>query len=124
MNLEQLQLLSDAELNELSAVKVMGYSYRGYCEDAPAYPYVSPDPNGKLVMYDEEEFYKWWSPTSDMNDAMELANKFNTHQITKSHTGFSHSELPYRAIVGKNQNVAYSDSPSRAITIASILALE
>jgi hypothetical protein len=45
------------------------------------------------------------------------------HQITKSETGFSHSPLKYRAIVGKNMNAAYADTAPEAICKAALLAV-
>lgn len=117
MNLEELQTMSDAELNKLSATKVMAYGYRGYCEDPPVYPYVSLAPNGNLVLYTSDDC-KRWNPVIDMNDAMELVNKVCAHYTFYIFIkgGMTLAEI--------GMNKVHDQSPSRAITIASILAKE
>lgn len=64
MNLEQLQAMSDTELNELSAVKVMGWE-KSFTFEGQRY-------NGE---YGKEAIQRDWNPTTDMNDAMELQKK-------------------------------------------------
>src|SRR5690554_288263 len=64
MNLEQLNAMSDAELNELSAVKVMGWE-KSFVFEGKRY-------NG---VYGKEAIQRDWNPTTDMNDAMELQKK-------------------------------------------------
>jgi hypothetical protein len=76
MNIEQLKAMSHTEINKLCAIKVMGFKYRGYLEERPDYPYVSPNPQGKLVLY-ETDNDGYWNPTEDMSDAMTLVNKLN-----------------------------------------------
>jgi hypothetical protein len=51
-----------------------------------------------------------------------LANE-KSHQLTFSEAGFSHSDLKYRAIVGRNQDVAYAKTAPEAICKARLLAV-
>lgn len=102
MSLEYLQSLSDAELNELSAVKVMGWERKS-------------DDNRHFLDKDGFRVYVW-NPTSDMNDAMTLLSVFRDVHIKKNHSG--------GWIVSIGRFDEYDSSLPRAITIASILAKE
>jgi hypothetical protein len=86
--------LSPRERDELIATKVMGW----------------------------ENPWQPFQPSTDIADAWQVVEKFEPHQITKSKTGFSHSDNKYRAIVGKNQNVAYANTAPEAICKAALLA--
>lgn len=124
MNLEQLQNMSDAELNELSAVKVMGKLY----QIGKMWEKVEGGAGHRLIAD--------WNPTTDMNDAMELMDKT---KIDHDHIGLYCSQL-----IGTTWTVTITDihppaedgfpdvkemaveadTAPRAITIASILAKE
>lgn len=123
MNLEQLQSMSDSELNELSAVKVMGWEKKG---TSTAYFL-----NGEIIRTMEETSYgSAWNPTTDMNDAMELyreLKKDDWRMHLMSH--YSHGpERPFEFgcdLARKGIHVVgYSETAPRAITIAALLALE
>ncbi len=62
--------------------------------------------------------------TKDISAAWELLKKFKTYQITYSESGFSHSGMKYRVIVGRNQDVAYSDIETEAICLAALIAAQ
>ncbi|RGL39123.1 hypothetical protein DXC69_03795 [Paenibacillus polymyxa] len=61
--------------------------------------------------------------STDMGAAWEVLKKFKTYQITYSESGFSHSGMKYRVIVGRNQDVAYSDIETEAICLAALIAV-
>ncbi|MEE4577826.1 BC1872 family protein [Paenibacillus polymyxa] len=61
--------------------------------------------------------------TKDISAAWEVLKKFKTYQITYSESGFSHSGMEYRVIVGRNQDVAYSDIETEAICLAALIAV-
>lgn len=116
MNLEQLQGLSDAELNELSAVKVMGWeSHAGSLHQ-------KWDRNTSQLLNKSD-----WNPTTDMNDCFKLLERFYDFNIRKYNNGESYDVMiitndhdqPKNCLLYKGVNKL-----QRAITIASILALE
>ena len=136
MNLEQLQAMSDDELNELSAVKVMGYKlyeeipggyhpFQGnydWLENQANYPHFIKYSNGRVILWKIPSVDgRDWKPTTDMNDAMELLNKFLLWEI-KNHGTIEKSVIikdmtkPFQPVHDKNLALA--------ITIASILAKE
>lgn len=113
MNLEQLQNMTDIELNKLSALKVMGWSihevpHATFYEDGHGDPTVSVDA---------------WKPTADMNDATELLGKFMDWAISINH-GLNDwiCRLSEGYINGAVNVSVQCDSLPRAITLASILA--
>ncbi|WP_340398012.1 hypothetical protein NST50_14045 [Paenibacillus sp. FSL E2-0202] len=77
--------------------------------------------SGWIRLGDLSTYPKQYS--KDISAAWDVLQKHKTHQVTYSETGFSHSELKYRVIVGKNQNVAYADTAPEAICKASLLAV-
>lgn len=62
--------------------------------------------------------------STDIVAAWEVLKKFKTYQITYSESGFSHSGMKYRVIVGRNQDVAYSDIETEAICLAALIATQ
>lgn len=64
MNLEQLQAMTNEDLNELAAVKVMGFE-----KNEPGRIVFYKISDGKSIVAED------WNPTEDMNDAMELKTK-------------------------------------------------
>lgn len=119
MNLEQLQAMYDEELNELSAVKVMGWIK----EDSKSFDrsrYVAND--GSYIGCHA------WNPTNDMNDAMTL------FEAMVQDTRYSDATItfPWYVVAGWNPmsdeggwKIQVDDEKlPRAITIASILAKE
>lgn len=111
MTLEQLQAMSDEELNELAAVKVMGWSIHELpgvtiYEDGHGDPTVSKDD---------------WNPTKDMNDVLVLESalspeQFHTYtvELMKMTDGFGH--ITYRDVSAVLRLTA------KKRTIAAILA--
>ena len=108
MTLEQLSKMSDMELNELAAVKVMEYDKEGI--------------DVKYMMARGE-----WNPCTDMNDAMQLL------EIMAHDTKYSDVTITYPWCVvadwrplddesGWGIRVDTEDSLPRSITIAAILA--
>lgn len=113
MNLEQLQAMSDAELNELSAVKVMGKLYQ----------------NGKMWEKAEEtdghRLLGDWNPAADMNDAILLIEVLKKKIMPINM--FPVYPTGWHCHVHKANKLLFivpSDSLPRAITLSSILALE
>lgn len=103
MILEQLQAMSDEELNELSAVKVMGYDMR---------------PDG--YFFDQDGFRVYlWRPCTDMNDAIELANKLKEEM---TFIDFFSTADSYNVVIDDKGIVVQEEKAPRAITIAAILA--
>lgn len=68
----------------------------------------------------EAELFK---PSQYLNIAFEVLANEKSHQLTYSEAGFSHSDLKYRAIVGRNQDVAYAKTAPEAICKARMLAV-
>ncbi|WP_339259547.1 hypothetical protein MKZ12_07160 [Paenibacillus sp. FSL R5-0713] len=62
-----------------------------------------------------------WS--TDIGAAWKVLDTFKVHQVTRNEGGFSHSDLKYRAIIGKNQHAAYGDTAPEAICKAALLAV-
>ncbi|MGG4504082.1 BC1872 family protein [Paenibacillus polymyxa] len=62
--------------------------------------------------------------STDIGAAWEVLKKFKTYQITYSESGFSHPGMKYRVIVGRNQDVAYSDIETEAICLATLIATQ
>lgn len=119
MNLEQLQLLSDVELNELSAVKVMGKLY----QHGKMWEVVESKAGHRLIGD--------WYPTTDMNDAMELWDKLHSQGWELSLSCDHKITTPWdcRMFLMEDHDVVkkvitHEKTASRAITIASILAKE
>lgn len=111
MNLEQLQALSDSELNELSAVKVMGWE--------TSLSWGGTDWIQGFVSMREKIR---WNPTTDMNDAMELVG--NYFFIFKWE-GYHNNEWECKLVFDDPEDrryYGYANTAPRAITIASILA--
>lgn len=111
MNLEQLNAMSDAELNELSAVKVMGWEY----QNKAAY-----SDNGEGIM----TYIGAWNPATDMNDAMELVG--NYFSLFKWE-GYHNNEWECKLVFDDPEDrryYGYANTAPRAITLASILAKE
>lgn len=119
MNIEQLQGMTDDELNELSATKVMGW------EPVQRDGYVSYyNADGTFI-----KDYAW-NPTNDMNDAMELVNAFG-NALALQGPGSTDMNENYRDFKTWTADLAFkcnteatADTAPRAITIASILAKE
>ena len=111
MNLEQLQAMSDEELNELAAVKVMGWE-NSFIFEGQRY-------NG---IYGEEAHAKDWNPTSDMNDCFALVKKIPTKYRVE--VVYVNGEFVCNVFADDITllHSIESDDPARAITIASILA--
>ena len=114
MTLEQLQAMSDTELNELAAVKVMGKLYQ----------------NGK--MWDELEgrpghrLIGEWNPTVNMNDAFELLRALGKLGILYR---IKFSEIISKTFTASTGELAIWPNAifllePKHITIASILAKE
>lgn len=61
--------------------------------------------------------------SSEISTAYEVLANEKSHQLTYSEAGFSHSDLKYRAIVGRNQDVAYAKTAPEAICKARLLAV-
>lgn len=124
MNLEQLQLLSDAELNEISAVKVMKWEKRG---TSTAYFL-----NDEIIRTKEETSYgSPWNPATDMDDTMELWDKLHSQGWELSLSCDHKITTPWdcRMFLMEDHDVVkkvitHEKTASRAITIASILAKE
>lgn len=120
MNINQLRELTDNELNKLSATKIMGFNYRGYCEDIPSHPYVSPDPNGDIVLFTSNGYRKW-NPATDMNDIADLQSSLNDEEL-HSYT------LRLMKMVSAFGHITYQDvtnilkASARERTIAAILS--
>lgn len=120
MNLEQLQAMTDEELNELSAVKVMEWE-KSFTFEGQRY-------NGE---YGKEAIQRDWNPTTDMNDAMELWNKLHSEGWELSISCDQKVTYPWDCRMFMNDGfnkekrvIAHEKTASRAITIASILAKE
>lgn len=118
MNLEQLQAMNNEELNELSAVIVMEKLY----QNGRMWVKI-PNKSGLHLVGD-------WSPTSDMNDAMELWNKLHSEGWELNLSCDKKITTPWDCrlfLTDKDYNVTkriitHNKTASRAITIASILA--
>jgi hypothetical protein len=112
MTFEQLQAMSDSELNELSAVKVMGWEY----QNKTAY-----SDNGEGIM----TYIGAWEPTTDMNDCFELLERFHDFNIRKYNNGESYNVMIITNDNDQPKNCLLYEGVNklqRAITIASILA--
>lgn len=111
MTLNELKQLSDDELTELLATKVMGWKYDS--EDEIYFRY--PDDNKPLLL---TEFL----PLKDMNHAMMIVEKFAAYQIDKNFDGV-HFCLLWND--DKHKPIeAYSDTPQRAIAYAALMTLD
>lgn len=110
---EILKMEPGRELDALIAEKVMEIKLHWDDEEGQSYK-IADSPFGEVL--------KAFNPSTDISAAWEVLEQFKTHQVTKSETGFSHSEKKYRVIVGKNQNVAYADTVPEAICKAALLA--
>lgn len=115
MTLEQLQAMSDKEVNQLSAVKVCGWQLEtrsGYIDNN----WVTE--TGLIHINN-------WNPTTDMNDAMRLAE----HAVNGSKYSDVTISIPMCVVIFHRHTVEElivdtEDSLPRAITIAAILAKE
>lgn len=126
MNLEQLQSMSDKELNELSALKVMGWELSKYAHEKEVWAVIP-----KLKEKTEKYIGTIWNPVNDMNDAMELINKLHTdmwemnlyldHKIT---TPWDCRLFLNDGFNKEKRVISHEKTAPRAITIASILAKE
>ena len=104
MNLEQLQIMSDDELNELAATKVMGWEKQGE---------VFIDGNDII-------FNEVWNPTTDMNDAYGLLKQFMDWEINISRGLNDWICRLSEGVIEDAVNVeAQCESLPRAITIAT-----
>lgn len=114
MEKEQLLILAPGrELDVLVAEVVMGWkdSPDGFGETRL---WRDPDGNKKA------DFYRW-SPSTDISEAIIAAERSSgTWQLTKM--GKETTGRQYRAIVGKNKNVAYAKTAAEAICKAALLA--
>lgn len=89
MNLEQLQAMTDEELNELSAVKVMGWEKTKVNRVVRVWASGSGEQKRNIDN---------WNPTNDMKDAMELykslsnpeKNSFIKHMLSFSDSVSKH----------------------------------
>lgn len=139
MTLEQLQSMSDAELNSLAAVKVMGYKlwhetpggyhpFQGnyeWLENGANYPHFINYPNGRVILWEiPNADGRDWKPTTDMNDCFKIVKliprKYRIEIVRVEETG-----LFVCSIFEDDIKLLYSvesDMPARAITIAAILA--
>lgn len=116
--------MSDSELNELSAVKVMGWEISKYAQGIENEVWVVI-PKHK----DETENYvgTLWNPTTDMNDAMLMWDKLHSDGWELSLSCDQKVTYPWDCrmfLLERKRVIAHEKTPSRAITIASILALE
>ncbi|WP_091016040.1 BC1872 family protein [Paenibacillus amylolyticus] len=84
-----------------------------------AHAYAMMPPRGRIPLYIFVN--REWS--SDMTAAWEVVEKLKVSQVTRNESGFSHSDLKYRVIIGKNQHVAYGDTAPEAICKAALLAV-
>ena len=117
---EQILGMDKRQLAEATAVHVMKWKTIAK-PNTGEYVYMkSFDEQGRIDEYIEVEL---WNPAEDIAAAWEVLEKFKLCQVTMSETGFSHSDLKYRVIVGKNQNVAYADTAPEAICKAALLAV-
>lgn len=120
MNIEELKALSEQEINMMCAIYVMGFKHRGYCEDMPERPYVSPNPQGKLVLY-KDDGYAFWNPTEDMNDAMLLVESRSDCLHLKQHGKEGTWESMF---CGSGYDAVSADTASLAICYSALLGLE
>jgi hypothetical protein len=121
MALEELQAMSDEELSVLAGIKVMGWSREDIYNANGHGPFRGDGGAGP------------WYPADDMNDAMELADKVieiganfdltynDYYQKNFDHKGWV-ARFPRGVDYPNSHKDIWSDSPTRAITIASILA--
>src|SRR5690554_3529095 len=107
ITLESLQAMSDTELNELSAVEVMGRE-KSFVFEGQRY-------NGE---YGKEAIQKDWNPTTDMNDDMELLKSYDFWNLRRSNKHYVCEISLTHGIEGTH---FVADSLPKAITIASIL---
>lgn len=112
MDVESLRLLSDNELNDMSAIKVMGWN----CNIVNRVVQVWSDVMGRQIKVASD-----WNPTTDMNDAMEL---LEGKEYTLKNRGEIEVQIFKTSDDGKFIFYATSTTLPRAITIASILAKE
>ena len=118
MTLEQLQAMSDDELNELAAVKVMGWTM----QTMSGYMYYDDKENQEIRFVSQHRTPTWY-PCADMNDAMRLAE----HAVHASKYSDVTISLPMNTVIFHRHTaeeliVDTEDSLPRAITIAAILA--
>lgn len=117
MDIEQLQSLSDAELNDLAAVKVMGWETSLSWGGSHWIDHI-------VAMREKIK----WKPAEDMNDAIQLL------EVMVQDTKYSDATItyPWCVVAGWNPMAEESgweikvedDSLPRAITIAAILTKE
>lgn len=103
---EQLQAKSDKELDLMSGLDVMGWTElagRFYREK------FNYSESGDLVCSVTD-----WNPTTDMNDAKDLLKKYRYAELKWDHS------FGWVSII--EGNTSFDQSPSKAITIAAILA--
>jgi hypothetical protein len=141
IELEELQAMTDTELNEMAAVKVMGWKYRiskhgHYIVESPHGTrfepnYASPkfdEQTGEKIEYSWSDGVDIPRPTTDMNDAMLLFEQM----VQESKYSDATITYPWCVVASWNPMAedaewrirVEDDSLPRAITIASILALE
>ncbi len=110
---KQLQSMSDAELNELAAVEVMGWENHFY--------YANRRYNG---VFGVNGVQKDWNPTTDMTDAFEII-RFLKQKGYRFHMSVN-IQGNYVAIFKIENKMLEWEADSleapRAITMASILA--
>lgn len=129
MNLEQLQAMSDTELNELSAVKVMGSELRLFPEwdKSPInFPIIAYSPTSdRLILWKNHQTDGiTWNPTTDMNDALLLMKHIPNYRVELEFMETLTFNCWVFAENGAVLLVAEDYEPARAITIASILSKE
>ncbi len=105
----------EKELDHLVAVKVMGWMYvedTGECgcgmECCRQRYYRKPKENQVIMRHD-------WHPSTDMNDAMTVAEKFNWFRLLKCPLG-------YDVWMFQKCPPGQDKSPARAICIAALIA--
>lgn len=128
MTLEQLQSMSDMELNTLAAVKVMGWR----CDYLFGEKVVE---GNESCLYLDVNHTPNWNPARDMNDAMKVLGRIKDEKghINLNYAGCMSAAFWNFQIIdilptkdGEMPDVKEisvdDNSPSRAITIAAILA--
>lgn len=122
MNVEELQAMSNEQLNELAAVQVMGWNTKHLF----GWGIVVTDP-----LNPENSKHKW-NPTGDMNDTMTLVRKLKDTHWFELRVGSDKESAAFDLYKSwrNNDSLALSepryyaqcDNAERAITIAAILA--
>lgn len=128
MNLEQLQSLSDSELDRLSATEVMGYHMYHYDKDHESNCYYllvdGIDAVNPISMFSgfktEKEAWRDWQPTSNMNQAMELVNEIKGCLHLREHGVEGEWESSFCM---HSHSMSHAETASKAITLSSILAM-